>query len=179
MHIKKRNPDKLHEHVLIWKILEPRTFFSMSYIHIWQPLFQIRMIYCYKIANAPIRFGNVLNQAPQLCRFSWNPPTPTPFYFLNRKSQLKMYVPECFSHCVFRILELSQRLSFSCAGQIGPIVIKIYNINFNAYTEETQILFEIQGFYFFSNVISKRDVNKRYLFIYSLFRQSKYINIQT
>ena len=59
-----------------------------------------------------------------------------------------MYVPECFSHCVFRILELSQSIFFSCAGQIGPIVIKIYNINFNANTEETQILFEIQGFYF-------------------------------
>ena len=67
-----------------------------------------------------------------------------------------------FSHCVFRILELSQRIFFfSCAGQIGPIVIKIYNINFNAYTEETQIVFEIQGFYFFSNIISKRDVNPR------------------
>ena len=50
---------------------------------------------------------------------------------------------------------------FVGAGQIGPIVIKIYNINFNAYTEETQILFEIQGFYFFSNIISKRDANPR------------------
>ena len=119
------------------------------------------MIYCYKIANIPIRFDNVLNQAPQLCRFSWNPPTPTPFYFLNLKSQLKMYVPECFFHCVFRILELSQRIFCSCAGQIAPIVIKILQHNFNAYTEETQILFEIQGFYFFSNIISKRDVNPR------------------
>ena len=56
---------------------------------------------------------------------------------------------------------ISTYIFFSCAGQIGPMVIKIYNINFNAYTEETQILFEIQGFYFFSNIISKRDVNPR------------------
>ena len=27
-------------------------------------------------------------------------------------------------------------------------------------TQETQILFEIQGFYFFSNIISKRDVKQ-------------------
>ena len=46
--------------------------------------------------------------------------------------------------------------------RLAPLLSKsIYNINFNAYTQETQILFEIQGFYFFSNMISKRDVNPR------------------
>ena len=74
-----------------------------------------------------------------------------------------MYVPECFSHCVFRILELSQRIFFFLVRvRLAPLLSKsIYNINFNAYTQETQILFEIQGFYFFSNMISKRDVNPR------------------
>ena len=69
--------------------------------------------------------------------------------------------PNVFLIAYFVSLSYPNVYFFSCAGQIGPIVIKIYNINFNAYTEETQILFEIQGFYFFSNIISKRDVNPR------------------
>ena len=115
MHIWKRNPDAYKLHVLIRKNLE-QFFFDVVYTsdnHYFSDKLQKDL------------FDNVLLPlSPPSVSFFFVVPTPPlyrhRFFFLNRKSQLTIYVQIYFSHRVFVIPEFFRRFFFGRCGSDWP-----------------------------------------------------------
>ena len=89
-------------------------------------------------------------------------PSQPHFIFWIANLNLKCMFPNVFLIAYFVTLSYPNVYFFFLCGSDWPYCYQNLQHKFQClHRIETQILFEIQGFYFFSNIISKRDVNPR------------------